>query len=252
MYFYEEVLTTSDGTIQTALAGASSEPGYRNGVGIMARFHSPLIIFVINDTSLIIADTFNHCLRHMDRRTLMVSDFVGNCTSPGTIDGAGNQSKLHKPKFGILDREQPHQLIYLCDPDNFNLRTVNVNTRAVKTILLSLSLKNTGLIFWDNLDNHRILIDALTQTTLLVSYSLDKDYTTKSAVQKPERIEWAAPLLPGIYLITSADYVGVLDLNRKITTIVANFPSFVISSLHIGDQLYLSAIDGLKVLPGIV
>ena len=49
----------------TLIAGSRSETGFRDGLGAEARFNKPSGLAVYSDGSLVLADTYNHCLRRI-------------------------------------------------------------------------------------------------------------------------------------------------------------------------------------------
>ena len=60
-----------------AIAGLPARPGYKEGIGTEAEFHTIVSLAQINKTMLIISDQYNNCLRWIDRSTHQTSQFAG-------------------------------------------------------------------------------------------------------------------------------------------------------------------------------
>ncbi len=83
----------ASGTIST-LAGAP-EAGFADGVGEAARFHFPQRVHA-DDDHVWVADTGNHAIRRVDRRTREVVTLAGDGTA-GYVDGALDAARLATP-----------------------------------------------------------------------------------------------------------------------------------------------------------
>lgn len=151
-------IRSSDGRNKTILAGSLQSFSYNNGVGSDAMFREIDAMLIINSTSILLADTGNHCLRLLDRVTLRVTDFAGNCTNRGYKDGVGIKAKLFFPFALVLDQYAPHRTLYFTDNFKHTLRKVDLSTRAVHTIPIGTDIHWPQAITWDYLNNYLIIV----------------------------------------------------------------------------------------------
>lgn len=84
-----------DGTV-TTLAGEPGVWGTADGIGAVARFHSPRGICVGTDGNLYIADSFNHAIRRMTPESV-VTTFAGKTTEHGCSSGPRLQARFCEP-----------------------------------------------------------------------------------------------------------------------------------------------------------
>lgn len=259
IYFEGHSLKTTNGTSTEHLAGNGS--GHANGIGKMALFSLPQHILVVNNDTLIIFDTSNDCLRKINRITLMVSDFAGKCTEQGHSDGLGTDARISGPRYGLLDRDQPHRLIYFSAHNDFGLWTVNLTTRAVRTIISWSTYRghpdfkdivvSKGLMIWDNRNNSQIII-CIQKIDLMIALSLVTKTYTKLQVQKPKYLLALIPLYPNLYLMVGRRDLAVLDMSRNITTVLqTNHTGYhTWSVIFSRSHLYSATSGGLHILPG--
>jgi hypothetical protein len=78
------------------IAGSRSETGLRDGVGSEARFNKPCGLAFYTDGSLLVVDTFNHCLRRVAPNGGIVTTFAG-CGVGGFVDGVGTAARFQHP-----------------------------------------------------------------------------------------------------------------------------------------------------------
>jgi sugar lactone lactonase YvrE len=83
------------GTV-TTLAGKPGEAGATNGVGVNARFNSPLGLALARDGTLIVADAGNHALRRVTTDGT-VTTLAGELESWGMIDGPPAVARFNGP-----------------------------------------------------------------------------------------------------------------------------------------------------------
>ena len=94
-----------EGTINL-IAGNASLRGYENGVGSNARFSRPTSLLQRENSTWIIADVDNHCLRKVEQKTQIVEDFLGVCTqmsNPPVVQQNGLVT-MNKPYGLIVDK----------------------------------------------------------------------------------------------------------------------------------------------------
>ena len=111
------------------IAGARNEMGHRDGPGAEARFNKPCGLAVHTDGSLVLADTFNHCLRRVTPNGA-VSTFAG-CGVGGLVDGVGTAARFQHPWGIAIDAQGT---IYVSDHGNHCIRRVTPADGAVTTI----------------------------------------------------------------------------------------------------------------------
>ncbi len=113
----------------TTIAGTSELPrgqslfafGFEDGVGSQARFQHPLGIAVYED-SLIVADSYNHALRQIEKssnkvKTLAGSGTSGNSLEPLLLDEPGGLSVAASS-------------LYIADTNNHRIVIMDLNTKA--------------------------------------------------------------------------------------------------------------------------
>ena len=116
-------LRTSNGTDISGVAGHPSMYGYQEGVGENAQFYGISGIGQITTTKVVVADSYNKCLRMIDRTTRSTSQFSGLC---------GNDDSLFmKPTDLKLDLKNGSQL--LVADDEGDVRAVDVGTGSIST-----------------------------------------------------------------------------------------------------------------------
>lgn len=126
-------LKTTNGTVTKLIIGTASGSGLRDGVGRAIRL-SAFNGFVqpMENYTVIIADTGNHCMRQLDRRSLTISGFSGSCGRPGYRDGS---DPLFNFVYDVIhDKKNSTQLI-VADLFNKALRGINIHTGHTRTLL---------------------------------------------------------------------------------------------------------------------
>jgi serine/threonine-protein kinase len=113
----------------TLIAGCRSETGFRDGLGAEARFNKPCGLAVYSDGSLVLADTYNHCLRRVSPQGA-VSTFAG-CGQVGNLDGVGVAARFQYPWNLVVDGQGT---IYVSDHGNHSIRRVTPLDGMVLTL----------------------------------------------------------------------------------------------------------------------
>ncbi|MDX1671035.1 MAG: IPT/TIG domain-containing protein [Balneolaceae bacterium] len=116
-------MISPEGLVST-LAGSRSR-GFQDGTGDVARFFRPVSLALNEDEStLFIADFFNHSIRMIDLKTQAVTTLAGDGT-PGYRDGPVSEAKFNRP-FGItIDRDGT---LYVADSQNHVIRKISEGT----------------------------------------------------------------------------------------------------------------------------
>ena len=93
---------------QSIFAGVA-DAGYEDGDHLVARFSNPNGIVVLQDGSVVVADTGNHCIRLIapDNGTgrLSVSTLAGRAGQPGFVNGSIVEARLWNPHSVVVSSE---------------------------------------------------------------------------------------------------------------------------------------------------
>lgn len=111
-------------------AGAAGMPGSMPGAGSAARFNSPFAIAADNQGNLYVSDG-NHTIRKIVKLTAEVTLLAGVAGSTGTANG-GSTARFSSPTYVAVDSAN---VLYVTDSANFTIRTVNVSTADVQTLV---------------------------------------------------------------------------------------------------------------------
>ena len=119
---------TPAGQVRTVAGSGSIEPpgfavrpGYRDGPALKAQFNGPEGLAIGRDGSLYIADSYNACIRKLQRG--VVTTFFGKCGERGALDGTRGIARLKRPRDLAFDAAGN---LYLAD-DGVGLRRLNKN-----------------------------------------------------------------------------------------------------------------------------
>jgi DNA-binding beta-propeller fold protein YncE len=101
------------------------------GPAIEARFNGPHHLLAGPEGYLLVADTWNNCVRRIDLKTGIITRFAGT----GEKGFSGDGGKAGDAKFGgIYALAFSGNTLYICDLDNRRVRTVDWNTGIVRTV----------------------------------------------------------------------------------------------------------------------
>ena len=115
------LLDQANGTL-TPLAGADGNNGYVDGNGASARFDGPVGAAILPDSSILVADSNNHCLRQVTKEGT-VTTFAGNGTK-GMADGPRAAARFDRPVALAIDSAG---VVYISDQgDNHRIRRVTL------------------------------------------------------------------------------------------------------------------------------
>jgi sugar lactone lactonase YvrE len=116
----------------TTIAGAGrGKQVALDGVGADAHFYYPLSPFLYQGALFVVDGIGAAAVRRVDLRTRAVTTFAGQLGTPGNQDGVGNAAQ-----FGQLDAAafDGQHTAYLHDGGNHTVRTLDLETRTVRTI----------------------------------------------------------------------------------------------------------------------
>jgi len=108
-----------DGEVST-LSGGRFITAYVDGPVADARFHHPVDIAVHPAGDLFVADSLNHCIRHISPDGI-VSTVAGRCGYAGYADGVGDQAQFNLPQGLALDSDGN---VYVADARNHRIRKI--------------------------------------------------------------------------------------------------------------------------------
>ena len=114
---------TPDGAVST-LAGDGT-PGYADGPAARARFNGPIGVAVAADGRVVVADTYNDCIRVIETDG-MVKTLAGS-GRPGASDGVADGASFDTPTGLAIDARGT---VYVADTGNGIVRTVDFSGRA--------------------------------------------------------------------------------------------------------------------------
>jgi sugar lactone lactonase YvrE len=114
--------------VRTIAGGDLFEFGDEDGAGDDVRFQHPLGLCAVTD-GVLVADTYNHRIRHLDPVTGRVRRWAGS-GRPGHVDGAAATACFYEP--GGLSTTGRH--VYVADTNNHAVRVVDVASGDVQTL----------------------------------------------------------------------------------------------------------------------
>lgn len=139
-------IKTTDGAAFSLVTGSASERGYRNGKYILTRFAWLTSFLQLSPTTMLIADSGNHCIRHMKRDNVtgqgVVTDYVGSCQNFGHQDRIGTDALFYNPMSMIRSEQAPDQ-IFVAEHDS--IRAIDTKTLWVTTIIRSTKLHELSM-----------------------------------------------------------------------------------------------------------
>lgn len=162
------------------LAGSAIQNGYLEGVSTDARFNRIASFAQLNDTSVVLADVYNNCLRLLDRTSLQTSPFAGQCRPGGSWVGA--ISLFIYPWSVIKDRRADNKIL-VADRSNDAIKQIDTITKVWVTLLpISTGLYGPTSIHYDELGENLLITDRHS----ILRYSFNTELLTRvSGSQRP-------------------------------------------------------------------
>ena len=130
IYTDRNSIRTSNGTVSQIIAGNTTQDGYQEGTASAARFRLIQGFTQISSTQIVVSDTYNYCLRLVDRASSKTTKLAGQCTKPRYL--------FDHPRSVIKDVKKLDQLI-VAYGSNRGLRSVDVKTGDVNTLIKAFS-----------------------------------------------------------------------------------------------------------------
>ncbi len=176
-----QVPTDGSGKVATIVGTGLFDFGDVDGDAQTARLQHPLAVAPTPDGRLLVTDTYNDKLKVVDPVGRTAATFAGT-GRPGLVDGVGAAAQLAEP--GGLSAVG--NTVYVADTANHVIRTVDLQTGAVATLVLSnLGVADSGAS-----------AAAVTPETLPAQTVAPGDGTLSIAFQPPERRTWSTPSDP--------------------------------------------------------
>jgi sugar lactone lactonase YvrE len=116
---------TPDGHVTTVAGDGTA--GYRDGPAAQARFNGPVDVAVDGTGRVIVADTYNHCVRAIEPEGSVTT--IAGCVTAGWMDGAAMEARFDTPSGVALDASG---VIYVADTGNDVVRRID-NAHGVAT-----------------------------------------------------------------------------------------------------------------------
>lgn len=141
----------------TTLAGQAGAAGSANGIAAAARFNAPQAVALIcsnqalatlNDPledcpTLLVADSLNHTIRSINRRTGAVTTLAGTAAQTGLVNAVGAAARFNRPAGISVASGGSFALV--ADLGNNAIRRIDVASAAVTTLLAPVVTARTGL-----------------------------------------------------------------------------------------------------------
>ena len=130
------VRVAADGEVRTIVGTGLFDFGDRDGVGDEARLqHAQGLAWWPRGERLLVADSYNHRVKTVSPKTREAVAFVGS-GAPGLADGWADEARFQEP--GGIAVTPDGARAYVADTSNHALRVIDLDTREVRTVDLSL------------------------------------------------------------------------------------------------------------------
>jgi hypothetical protein len=106
--------------VTTTLAGTTGAPGYADGTGAAARFHSPQGVAIDSTGNLYVADRDNNAIRKITPAGITTT-LAGTADYAGTTDGTGPAARFNFPTGVTTDSVGN---VYVADHDSHTIRKI--------------------------------------------------------------------------------------------------------------------------------
>ena len=124
----------SQGRLSTVAGTGQTGSGGDGGLALNAQFNGMHSLAVAANGDLYLADTWNNRVRKIDRQTGRISTIAGTGHKGfGGDGGPATQAQFGNVYCVVLDSEE--KVLYLADLDNYRIRTVNLQTGLVQTVV---------------------------------------------------------------------------------------------------------------------
>jgi hypothetical protein len=124
--------------------GVALSSGSTDGIGTNVRLYNPYAVNISPDgTFAVIADSYNHMVRHIVLSTVSVQPIAGNGDAAGSVDSLSTNSKFNFPCGLTISPNSVFALV--ADSNNNLIRSIVISTVSVSTLAgLALSSGSTN------------------------------------------------------------------------------------------------------------
>lgn len=116
----------------TVLVSSVINPGYREGWSTNAKFQPITGFSQLSISTVVVADQRNNCLRMVDRDSLIISSFNGQCEKIGFEDGI--YARFSQP-YSVLQDPLSTHILLVTDMFNDAVRLINIFTWVTETLI---------------------------------------------------------------------------------------------------------------------
>jgi hypothetical protein len=117
----------------TTLAGVAGSSGSPNGIGTNAEFNGPSGVTISPDgVYVLVADRYNHLIRHIVISTASVTTLAGGTGSDGSTNGIGTNVLFNNPLAVSISPDGVYALV--ADYGNHLIRHIDISTTFVTTL----------------------------------------------------------------------------------------------------------------------
>lgn len=202
----------------------------------------------------------DHCINTFNRVNNRSELLAGNCLEPGNSDGESSVARFTFPQLFIMNPE----CTSLLGLEGGRLRSININTRQVKTLLRS-GLNNPFAMTWDNdvllVGNYGYIIQVIwnsdgTVGDKIIAGVKNHQRDNTGAVQDAtfRNIKHITTVFCGIYLYGNDVTLQLLDLqNLQVLTVeTSGFSTkdYFFSVLKTDTALYIVQHEKIVVVKG--
>ena len=122
---------TANGTVRQI--GGDGSRSYRGDGGPLEKgtFNGMHNLAITKSGRLLIADTWNHCVREVDLETRQIRTLAGN-GEPGYVDGSGSEARFRDVMCITLNPAEKE--LHIADLKNLRIRVLNLETNEATTL----------------------------------------------------------------------------------------------------------------------
>ena len=115
-------IVTLNGVVSTLAGGSSSS--FADGTGTSAKFNGPYGVAVLLNGNIVVADSYNNCIRIVTLNGVVTTLAGGSSSSGGSADGTGTSARFSNPRgVAVL----PNGTVVVADTNNHRIRIVTLS-----------------------------------------------------------------------------------------------------------------------------
>ena len=132
--------------ISELVVGSCTQAGYQEGSGATARVNIIAGFYQIDSNSVLLVDTYNHCIRMLDRTTNTTSVLAGKCAVVAGYNDGGFQNAEFNTPFKIISYGDHY---FISDYGNLVIRKLQLDTQEISTFVNVTEKPNALLLSLD-------------------------------------------------------------------------------------------------------